>query len=171
MEKDDFNLDWLISSHGQFLSQFGIDRDKIVEGYHIWKDNNKDESITQYFCELLRQGGLYIAKSADSEIEYYSLRLQLDTKMLEYSMPENKNDVLRQIHFDELMISNLTLPFKFDVQINSSGCCSYCSKKDKKTYSFEKILEKKYLPFSKCKNENGYSCSYSIVPLIKAGYN
>src|SRR5215213_7293955 len=152
MAETEFNLDWLISIHGQFLNQFGIDQDKIIAGYDTWKSNNTDNPITHYFCELLRQGSLYIMKNADSEESYYNLRLLLDSKMLEYSASEKKNNLLGQIHFDRLMISRLTLPFKFDVEINSSGCCSYCSKKDKKIFSLEKILEKKYLPFSKCKN-------------------
>jgi len=168
MAENEFNIDWLILTHGEFLNQFGIDRDKIFANYYFWKNNNPDNLITNYFCELLRQAGLYNVKNADTEEEFYNSKLQLDSKMLEYATnleKEPKNYLLKQIHFDKLMISRLTLPFKFDVQINSDKCCSYCAKKNKKVFPFEKAIEKHYLPFIKCKNENGCSCFYSVIPL------
>jgi hypothetical protein len=64
-----------------------------------------------------------------------------------------KNYLLGQIHFDKLMISKLTLPFKFDVQINSSNCCSYCAKKNKQTHSFEKVIEKNIFHLSDVKKK------------------
>jgi len=168
MSHNDRNLDWLILTHGEFLQQFGIDKDQIISNYDPWKNNNSDISITNYFCELLRQASLYNIKNANTEEEFYNTKLLLDTKMLEYGTTgrtENKNYFLEQIHFDKLLISRLTLPFKFNVQIDASNCCSYCAKKNKQIFTLEKVLEKKYLPFAKCKNEDGCCCSYSIVPL------
>ncbi len=168
MSDNEFNIDWLISAHGEFLQQFGFTKDRIITGYNSWKDNNPATSIRKYFCDLLRQASLYNIKNANTEQEFYTSKLQLDTRILEYATDleeEVRNFLLGQTHFDKLMISRLTLPFKFDVQINSPDCCSYCAGKNKKVFSFEKILEKKYLPFARCKRENGCNCAYSIIPL------
>jgi hypothetical protein len=168
MPDNELNLDWVISTHSEFLQKFGITKDKIITGYDSWKANNPDNSIRNYFCELLRQACVYIAKNADTEEEFFNSKLELDTKMLEYAVnltEEAKNYLVGEIHFDKLMISHLTLPFKFEVQIDSDNCCSYCAKKNKKIFSFEKVLEKKFLPFAKCKREDGCNCTYSIIPL------
>ena len=167
MANTELNLDWLISTQGDFLFEFGIDRDKIISDYATWKQTSSSNSVIDYFCELLRQASLSNIKNANTEEEFYNSKLQLDIKMLEFltRTKENENYLSGQIHFDKLMISRLTLPFKFDVQINSDNCCSYCNKKNKLIFSFEKVIEKKYLPFNKCKREDLCTCTYSIIPI------
>jgi hypothetical protein len=168
MTDNEQNINWLISTHGSFLQQFGLNQVKIVADYDSWKISNSDPSIPNYLCELIRQASLYNIKNAKTEEEFYKSKLQLDIKMLEFSTNgknEEKNYILGQIHFDKLILSRLTLPYKFHVQINANNCCPYCAKKDKKTFTLEKVIENKYLPFTKCIKEEGCSCSYSIVPL------
>jgi len=168
MSDKERNLDWLLSTQGEFLQQFGFDQAKIIEDYDSWKIINNDSSATNFLFELLRQASLYNNRNAKTEEEFYNSKLLLDSKMLEYSsggQTENKNYFLGQIHFDKLLISRLTLPFKFDVQIDATNCCSDCAKKDKRILTLENVLANKYLPFAKYKNEEGCCCSYSIVPL------
>jgi hypothetical protein len=166
MSSDNLNLEWIILTHGDFLQKFGIDKERINSTHSSWQIENSDKTITEYFYELLRQATLYIIKNTDTEEDYYNSKFLLDKKMLDYGhtlSKDERNFLLGQIHFDRLQISRLTLPFKFDIQIESTNCCLYCDKNNKKIFTFEKVLEKKYLPFRNCKNENGCICSYSVV--------
>lgn len=168
MSEHNADLNWLLVNHGDFLEKFGITKDIIAFGHHEWSKENKETPVIEYLGDLLGQALLLIAKNSNTEVEYYTSKLQIEEKMLELSLSigkENRHYLLQQIHFDKLMISKVTLPFKFDIQINSDTCCSHCVKKDKKIFSFEKVLEKKYLPFTRCINKDGCCCSYSIVPL------
>ena len=168
MSIDNRNLDWLILTHATFLQKFEIDEERIIVKHSSWQIENPDKTITEYFYELLRQASQYNIKYSDTEEDYYASKLLLDNKMLDYGSTlskDERNYLLEQIHFDKLQISRLTLPFKFDVQIESTNCCLYCDKNNKKIFTFEKVLQKKFLPFRKCKNANGCICSYSVIAL------
>ncbi len=163
----ELDLNWLILNHSEFLQQFGIDRDKIITDYILFEQKESGNSVLDYLAELLTKASLFNIKTADTEERYYKAKLKLDNKALEFFAKlgkGNKNYLLRQIHFDKLMISKSTLPFKFDIQIDSNDCCLYCAKKNKKIFTFEKIIEKQYLPLKQCKREDGCCCSYSVVP-------
>jgi hypothetical protein len=163
------DLDWIISNHGNFLERFGFNRDKIINEYETWKTTYPDYLTTSYFFgELLRQASLFNIKHANTEEEYASVNVEIISRKLEVSgdlSRENRDYLLQQLHINKLMISKLTLPYEFDVQIKAANCCSYCTKQNNKIYSFGKIIAKKYLPHARCKNEEGCKCSYSIVPL------
>ena len=160
------DLNSLIHNHAEFLRQFGIESSRIRDEYELWQDKNPDKTINTYFGELLRQASLFIIKNADTEDEYYSKQLEIHLKTLEILEPaksEARHYILRQIHFCRLMVFRSTVPVDFDVRIDSNNCCSYCNKRNKKTYSFERVLEKEFLPFVKCSRTNDCICSYSVV--------
>jgi hypothetical protein len=50
----ELNLNWLITNHKEFLQQFGIDQNRIIDNYAFWKQTNSDSSVIDYFVELLR---------------------------------------------------------------------------------------------------------------------
>lgn len=169
------DLHWIISNHGDFLKRFGFDRDKITAEYEEWKKNHPDYVTTNHlFLELLRQATLFNMKNANTEEEFASISVEIISKQLGVSSGlsnEHRNYLTGLLHLNKLMISRLTLPFKFDVQIKATDCCSYCNKKNNKIYSLEKVIQRKYLPYVKCKNESGCNCSYSIVPLVDESGN
>ena len=161
-------LNLLISKEGDFLKGFGFNETKILNEFIIWRENNSENSTEKFFSELLKIASLYNMKNANTQIEYYTSQLIINTKFLEngdYFGECDKNYWLEQIHLNKLIISNLTLSYKFDVQICANNCCSYCDKKNKKILTFEKAIQKKYLPFKKCTNKN-CTCSYATIPLL-----
>ena len=164
------DLNWIFSTHGNFLGRFGFDRHKIVAEYDTWKVSHPEYLTTSHFFgELLRQAVLYNMQHADSELEYATTSVEIISRMLEFSKDlsrENRNYITQRLYLDKLIISRETLPFKFDVQIKGGNCCSYCDRQNGKIFSLEKIFEKGYLPHGKCKNAGSCKCSYLIVPLI-----
>jgi hypothetical protein len=168
MSNNKKDIEWLLENHGEFLQQFGIYEDSIIDGYRSWLSQNPTGLINNFFCDLLRQAGLYNAKNAKNEEDAYDNKLLLDTKLLEYAINlgvEQRNYLVSEIHFDRLNISRVTLPFKFDIQIESRDCCKYCSTRHKKTYTLAKVFENKYLPFTKCTRQEGCICCYKVIPL------
>lgn len=164
------DLNWIVSNHGEFLEKFGFTYDKIIAEHKVWTVNHPEYLATDYFlCELFRQAILFNIKNAKTEEEFINNNIEIISKMLAIQTvlsQENRYSLEQQLHLDRLMLSNLTLPFKFDVQIKTNNCCSYCNKKNNKVYPLAKILEKNFLPFSKCKNEDKCKCTYSVVPLV-----
>lgn len=121
MPDNKLSLDWLILNHGEFLGQFGIDREKIVAGYSIWSKTETSCPIRAYLCELLRQAALFIIKNAENENEFYRTKLLIDTKMLEFSIDNGKEMrtyLLKQIRFDQIMIEKLARPDEPESDLN-----------------------------------------------------
>jgi hypothetical protein len=164
------DISWIISNHGVFLERFGFDREKILHAYEIWKTTYPDYVNTNhFFLELLRQASLLNTKIANTEEEFASTNIEILSRRLEVSTDLSREDrdyFLQQLHLNKLMIFRSTLPFKFDVQIKSANCCTYCAKQNNRMYTLEKVIVKKYLPHARCKKEEGCKCSYTIVPLI-----
>ena len=127
------DLDWLVSNYGEFLGKFAIDKNVIDNEYSDWLKHNDKNSPIDFLLRLFRKATLHIIKNAATQQEYYNWKLELDLQtwefLLAYKRP-NRNYYLEQIHFDKLMISYLTSPSKFLVQIDSNNCCPYCLKKN-----------------------------------------
>ena len=165
------DLNWIISNHGDFLKRFELDKEKIEGSYVLWQANYSNYDTTEYFfSELLRQASMYNIKHANNEKEYVGYNIALLTLQLKYSSHfsrEQKSYLIRQLHFNNLQHSSLTLPFKFNVQIKSNGCCAYCTKQNNKTFALEIVLKKQFLPHARCDNTVECKCFYSIIPLTE----
>ena len=114
------DLNWIVSNHGDFLSRFQLDKEKIEASYLSWQENNSNYDTSDHFLgELLRQASLYNIKHSNNEMEYVSRNIDILILQLEHSghlSAEHKRNLVRQLHFNNLQLSRLTLPFKFNVQ-------------------------------------------------------
>ena len=157
------------SKHEQFFRKFRPLDINSEKHYTDWKSEFTDGTLEDYIAYCLKEALLFCAKNASNELEGYEWKLELDTKYWELQIERGGKDanyMLWHIHMDKLFISQLTLPFEFDIAIDSKECCSKCSRYHLKKISFESILKGKHLPYKSCKREGYCSCTYVIIPKI-----
>ena len=157
-----------VSLYQNFLRKFRSPKIDDQAHFKEWQSKYPDYSLEQYIRSSFLQAHLFIAKEADTEMEFANWHLELLTERLSFEVfcrSNEVNEVLRQLHLAKLHLLKITLRYSFKLRIHSKDCCSYCAKFHGRDVQLDNIY-KKHLPYKACKRTDYCQCKYETVPLL-----
>lgn len=158
-----------VSRYQNLLRKFRSPKIEAHTHFNEWHTKYPDGSLEQYVRYSFLQAHLFIAKEANTEIEFANWHLELLTERLAFEVfcqSDEVNEVLRQLHISKLHFLKITLRYPFKLRIHSKDCCSYCAKFHGRDVETDNIY-KKHLPYKACKRSDYCRCKYETVPLLR----
>ncbi len=150
-----------------FLSQFGMEEQNIIDYYETWKKTNT-ESIDNYlwfiFNNLLNENKI----QSNDVLGFYERNLKIYSAMLDFRRRvefKKANEILALYNHTKVNIDLLNRGNGLHYHFGMIGCNDCEKSKDLTgTYiSINEALENKTIPYSECTRRQGCACCMVLV--------
>ena len=155
-----------ISKLGESFANFRPKGLTARDHYLAWESTADRIELEMYKIHCFNDAFQFLAKHADSEEDFYTLKLELDTKRWQFEREIHStqaNMTLKQIHIDQIMLKVLKIGYNIELIIQADECCRSCAKHSGKHVTLESVLKWKHLPYSSCKRTDYCNCTYQII--------